>query len=107
MFGHGFGWGALNVIGTLVDGLFTFFVLLVAAGLIFLLVRFLLVATIAAKIYVARNAPPKPDPAPTSAPEVATPPEPDAEPTKPTSTPRAKPASTPRARKKPPPPPAL
>ena len=58
MFGHGNGWGVLNVITTLVSGLFTFFVVLVAAGLIFLLVRFLLVATTAAKVYVAKNSPP-------------------------------------------------
>ncbi|MGV8897524.1 MAG: hypothetical protein ACOH10_09520 [Rhodoglobus sp.] len=85
MFGNGYGWGAFHFIGTLVGGLFAFFMVLVIAALIFLLVRFLLVATTAAKIYVAKNTPakpvepaaaepaPSPSPAPAAAPAPATP----------------------------------
>ncbi len=49
-----------HLIGAVVTGLFTFLVFLVAAALVFLLVRFLLVATKAAQIYVAKNTPAKP-----------------------------------------------
>ena len=79
---YGHIWGAFaffaSVIGTLV-------VAVVLAGLIFLLVRFLLVATTAAKIYVAKNA------AETATPAVVTPAATAATPTKP-RTPKAPPA---------------
>lgn len=60
MFGNGFGWGALHLVGALVNGLVSFFLILTAAALVFFLVRFLLVATTAAKIYVAKHTPPPP-----------------------------------------------
>ncbi len=81
--GYGHVWGALaffaSVIGTLV-------LVVVLAGLIFLLVRFLLVATTAAKIYVAKNAP-----ATTVTAATATPPAAAETPTRP-RTPKAPPA---------------
>ena len=59
MFDNSYGWGALNFVTALVGGLICFFLILVAAALVFLLVRFLLVATVAAKIYVVKNSPVK------------------------------------------------
>ncbi|MCY7413633.1 MAG: hypothetical protein LH471_11455 [Salinibacterium sp.] len=41
----------------LIEGLFSLFVLLVIIALLFILVRYLLVATKAAQIYVAKNSP--------------------------------------------------
>ena len=73
MFGNGYGWGAFHFIGTIVGGLVTFFMVLVVAGLVFLLVRFLLVATTAAKIYVAKNSPAKPAAAATENPGAGAP----------------------------------
>lgn len=55
-FGGGFG----HVVFTILGGLFSLFMFLVAIALIFLLVRFLLVATKAAQIYVAKNSPAAP-----------------------------------------------
>jgi hypothetical protein len=51
--------GAYRLVSEIFVGLFCIVVAIVAAGLIFLLVRFLLVATRAAQIYVATNEPPK------------------------------------------------
>jgi predicted lipid-binding transport protein (Tim44 family) len=48
-FGHFF--------GALIGAVFGFFVFLVIVGLLFLLVRFLLAATKAAHIYIAKNSP--------------------------------------------------
>ena len=93
MFGSGYGWGAMHFVGTIVTGLFAFFVFLVVAALIFLLVRFLLVATTAAKIYVAKSTPAK-------AAE-----EPDATATAPEAS-ATKPATKPRTPRTPPTPPA-
>ena len=53
MYGNGFG----HVIGAIVGAFLGFFLFLVGVALIFLLVRFLLVATRAAHIYVAKNSP--------------------------------------------------
>lgn len=61
----GYGWGFPfgHIIMTVVSGLVSLFLILVLIGVLFLLVRFLLVATTAAKIYVARNSPPPTPPA--------------------------------------------
>jgi len=55
MFGMG-GFG--HIIGAFVGALLCFFIFLVIVGLIFLLVRFLLAATTAAHIYIAKNSTP-------------------------------------------------
>lgn len=52
-FGPGFG----HPVFFILQGLISFFILLVVVGLIFLLVRFLLTATTAAKLYIANNSP--------------------------------------------------
>ncbi len=52
MFGMG---GFLHIIGVLVSALFCLVIFAVIVGLIFLLVRFLLVATAAAHLYIAKN----------------------------------------------------
>ncbi|CAN5220640.1 hypothetical protein BH11ACT4_BH11ACT4_02850 [soil metagenome] len=68
-YGPGLLGGFTHVIGALMGALFGFFIFLVVIGLVFLLVRFLLVATKAAHIYVAKNSPPPaPRPAATVAP---------------------------------------
>ncbi|MCU1578024.1 MAG: hypothetical protein JWP19_228 [Rhodoglobus sp.] len=90
----GFGWFG-HLIGVIVGALFCFFMVLVVIGLLFLFVRFLLVATTAAKIYVAKNSPARPvTPAAASTAPAAT---------KPTTTPTtlAKPATKPRTTKPP------
>jgi predicted lipid-binding transport protein (Tim44 family) len=57
-YGHaGLLWGVLGFIASVIG---TIVLLAVIGGLIFLLVRFLLVATTAAKIYVAKNTPDAP-----------------------------------------------
>jgi hypothetical protein len=58
-FGHGFGgfFGALNRIAEVLG---TLMIAAVLVGLTVLLVRFLLVATKAAQLYVAHHEPPKP-----------------------------------------------
>ncbi|HXD62612.1 MAG TPA: hypothetical protein VN619_11885, partial [Lacisediminihabitans sp.] len=62
MFNFGYGWGhhLFGIIGTFISGLFALLMLVVIVGLIFLLVRFLLVATRAAQLYVAQHEPPRP-----------------------------------------------
>ena len=75
-YGHaGLLWGVLGFIASVIG---TIVLLAVIGGLVFLLVRFLLVATTAAKIYVAQNSPATPaEPAATvepTAPAPATPP---------------------------------
>jgi hypothetical protein len=52
--GYGHIWGGLALFSTAVG---TLVLIVVLAGLVFLLARFLLVATTAAKIYVAKNSP--------------------------------------------------
>lgn len=57
-YGHaGLLWGVLGFIASVIG---TIVLLAVIGGLVFLLVRFLLVATTAAKIYVAKNTPAEP-----------------------------------------------
>lgn len=58
------GAGVLGFFGFAIWGFFSLLSLAIAIGLIFLLVRFLLVATRAAQLYVAKNEPPKPPAAP-------------------------------------------
>lgn len=60
MFGWGMGGGFLSVIGGMFVLLLWFVCFAVAVALIFLLVRFLLVGTRAAQLYVARHEPAKP-----------------------------------------------
>ena len=99
-------WGGWlgHVVGTIIGGLLSLFALLVIAGLVFLLVRCLIVATRAAQIYVDRHAPAKPaEPvAPAaSAPTPTTAPAPTAKPAA-TPPPATKPAAKPRTPKAPP-----
>lgn len=54
------GYPFFHFIGFIVSGVVSIFLFLVAAALIFILVRFLLVATKAAQIYVAKNSPAEP-----------------------------------------------
>jgi hypothetical protein len=53
--GHGPSFGFFSVISDVAEGLFFIIVFAVVVGLLVLLVRFLLVATKAAEIYVAKN----------------------------------------------------
>lgn len=76
-----FGWPFGGIVRFLVDGLVSLFVLLVVIALLFILVRYLLVATKAAQIYVAKNSPPptppvavNPSPAPSAPAPAAAPP---------------------------------
>lgn len=52
--------GYFHLVGLLVSGVVWIFFFLLSVALIFILVRFLLIATKAAHIYVARNSPAKP-----------------------------------------------
>ena len=54
-----FGAGLFGAARWLIEGLFSVFVLFVVIALLFILVRYLLTATTAAQIYVAKNSPPK------------------------------------------------
>lgn len=56
---YNMGAGALGLVGLVVWGFFSLLALAVIIGLVFLLVRFLLVATRAAQLYVQKNEPPK------------------------------------------------
>jgi predicted lipid-binding transport protein (Tim44 family) len=88
-----------HLLGAFVGALFGLFALLVVVGLVFLLVRFLLVATKAAHIYVAKNSPAAPArPATVTPTTVAAPAAKSAVVTKPAA---AKPAATPRTPKPP------
>ncbi|MEQ1735450.1 MAG: hypothetical protein ABL886_03350 [Rhodoglobus sp.] len=58
--GPGFGGGIAHFASFIVTGLFCLFAFLVVAAMLFLLVRFLLIGTKAAQVYVAKNAPPAP-----------------------------------------------
>lgn len=100
----GFGWFG-HVVGTIIGGLLTLFAVLVIAGLVFLLVRFLIVATRAAQLYVDRHAPTTPasPAASAAATTTAAPATTKAAPaTKPTPTAATKPAAKPRTPKTPP-----
>lgn len=58
-YGPSIGFGGFgHFIGAAVGGLLGYFLFLVGVALIFLLVRFLLAATKAAHIYIAKNSPP-------------------------------------------------
>ena len=71
MYGNGF-YGQ-HILALIATALGTLVLVVVAIGLIILLVRFLLVATTAAKIYVAKNSPARPvATAPAAAPTTAT-----------------------------------
>ena len=99
----GYGDGAFTWIGhtllTIVSGLFLLLGLLVAVAVVVLLVRFLLVATKAAQIYVAKNsAETHVEPVQPAATTVAETPPPAATVTKPV----VKPATKPRTPKTPP-----
>jgi len=54
-----FGGGLFGVARWLIEGLLSVFVLLLVIALVFILVRYLLIATTAAQLYVAKNSPPK------------------------------------------------
>ena len=56
---YNMGAGALGLAGLVVWGFFSLLALAVIVGLVFLLVRFLLVATRAAQLYVQKNEPAK------------------------------------------------
>jgi predicted lipid-binding transport protein (Tim44 family) len=86
--GTGFGWVG-HMLANIIGGLLSFFALLIVAALIFLVVRFLLVATRAAQLYVDEHSP--------KAPSAATAPTASAAPA-----PAAKPATRPRTPKAPP-----
>lgn len=58
-FGGGYAWFS-HMLSSVAYGFFVILCLLVIIGLIFLLVRFLLVGTKAAQLYVAKNSPPAP-----------------------------------------------
>ncbi|MDQ1577948.1 MAG: hypothetical protein QOE21_635, partial [Microbacteriaceae bacterium] len=69
----GFGWGGgfASIVSLIASGLFAALLFVVGVGLVFLLVRFLLIGTRAAQLYVAQNEPPRPvapQPGPSSAP---------------------------------------
>jgi predicted lipid-binding transport protein (Tim44 family) len=73
-FPHGPGSGAFGgIIESVIAGLFFLLCFAVVVGLIFVLVRFLLVATKAAEIYVAKNRSMAPVDPTTSAPATTTP----------------------------------
>lgn len=56
MFNEGFGSWIWHALATVISGIFSLFALLVSLALLVLVVRFLLVATRAAQLYIARNA---------------------------------------------------
>ncbi len=55
--GPGFGGPFGHLIVLILSGVFTIFVILVIIGLLFVLVRFLLVGTKAAQLYIEKNGP--------------------------------------------------
>ncbi|HEY0258905.1 MAG TPA: hypothetical protein VGC18_03550 [Lacisediminihabitans sp.] len=106
---NGFGAGVLGFAGLIVWAFFCLLALAVVIGLIFLLVRFLLVGTHAAQIYIAKNQPATPvapvqpqgpvtpapaEPAPPAASSVV----PPAAPVAPSETPAATTSPAPAAR---------
>lgn len=68
------GWGPMHLIGTIVYGVFCLLVLFVTVALIFLLVRYLLVATKAAQLQVAHLESLQGDPAVDTPPTAPAPP---------------------------------
>jgi len=72
-YGPGLGFGFAHLLQLIAGGLFAAFLFLVGVGLVFLLVRFLLVATRAAQLYIANNSPAAPaEPAASAAPVTPT-----------------------------------
>ena len=106
--GYGWGYGPFgHVVGAIVYGLFCLFMILVIVGILFLLVRFLLVATKAAQLYVTKNSAAKPV-APSAAATTTVPltrPAPAAKPASAVPAAAAEPATKPRIPKTPPTPP--
>ena len=99
--GPGYGWGVWHALQAAFMAIGAFLLLIILLGLVVLLVRFLLVATRAAELYLAQNAP-KPTP-PDAAAESTAP----VEPVGPVGAPEApaaptKPAPRPRTPKPPP-----
>jgi hypothetical protein len=94
----GFGWGFPHALFLVINGIVALFLFLATVGIVILFVRFLLHATTAAKIYVAKNSTPEPSP---SAPVTPVAPSAPADlPTKPATkprTPKAPPAAPPTA----------
>ena len=91
MYGPGFDGPPFgHLIFTIIGGLVWLIALAITIAVLVLLIRFLLVATKAAQVYVARNAPVEPSPAATPAAAPTTPAAPPA--TKP-RTPKAPPTS--------------
>jgi predicted lipid-binding transport protein (Tim44 family) len=73
-FPHGPGFGAFGgIIESVVAGMFFLLCFAVVVGLLFVLVRFLLIATKAAEIYVAKNSTAQPVAPATTAPAATTP----------------------------------
>jgi predicted lipid-binding transport protein (Tim44 family) len=101
-FGRGGGFGP--IVSLIASGIVAVLFFLVAVGLLFLLVRFLLVGTRAAQLYIARHEPPRPV-APQPGPDFAAPSGSAPNSPAPTETAPAAPtapAATPRTRKTPP-----
>ena len=78
--------GFVHVVGLIAYGIFALLALAVVTGLVILLVRFLLVGTKAAQIYVGKNTPTK-TAAPVTDPATTGPTEPASHPTPATTTP--------------------
>lgn len=96
MFNFGWSHSIAYIMGQVVETMIILIVVAVVAALIFLLTRYLLVATRAAQLYVAQHEPPRLDPEPAdepTAPAKAVPSKKSAE---------ARPAATSRAPKTPP-----
>ena len=60
MYGWGFGHGFISIMGGMFFAMIWMLCFIVVVGVLFLLVRFLLVGTRAAQLYVAKNEPPRP-----------------------------------------------
>jgi hypothetical protein len=78
--------GFVHVVGLIAYGVFALLALAVVTGLVILLVRFLLIGTKAAQLYVAKNSPAK-TASPVTGPATSGSTEPASRPTPPTTTP--------------------
>jgi len=78
--------GFVHVVGLIAYGVFALLALAVVTGLVILLVRFLLIGTKAAQLYVAKNSPTK-TASPVTGPATSGSTEPSSRPTPPTTTP--------------------
>ena len=78
--------GFVHVVGLIAYGVFALLALAVVTGLVILLVRFLLIGTKAAQLYVAKNSPTK-TASPVTGPATSGSTEPASRPTPPTTTP--------------------